>query len=614
MNSGKPMVPSVSMQQIIDNLPVVIFEYTVFPDGSRDFTYLSPGCETILGVNREILLQGLLPFKSFIFRDDWISFSEAFEQAITQVSSFKWEGRVLTPKAESKWIEVIGVPVIMEGGKIGWSGVISDIRQRKELEQKQKESDLRYRNLVESIPLGMGIHQNGKLVFVNEYAVQMMGASRPEDLLGRSVLDFVHPDNKEWIIERMKRVMRGESIPPAEEHFITLDGRELIVETTAIPFTYRGEPAVQIIVKDITEYKKTEEQIRKTETLFSELFNSSPMAIVLLDSNGNVDRVNQGFEQMFGFTIAELKGKSLNEFIVPKELAAEGNDLNTLISSNKVVRLETTRLRRDDTLLSVIIYGVPVHLEDETIGIFGVYVDITDQKMIEEELKTRNAELDNFVYKVSHDLRAPLSSVLGLVNLAQLRGNEDDPREYMKIIGEKVNQLDNFISDVLSHSKNLKMDINTGKIHFAQIIDTAFRDLSYMEGANEMQREVEINGTDFYSDPWRIGEIFRNLVSNAIKYRKEEESSHLVNIHIDITEESATITFTDHGIGIEEKDLSKIFEMFYRASEQSVGSGLGLYIVKNAVEKLGGKVMVESAPRVSTTFKIILPNRKNRIV
>jgi PAS domain S-box-containing protein len=608
-HEAKPMLPSVSMQQIIDNIPVVIFEYTVFPDGTREFTYLSPGCESILGISREILLQGLAPFKSFIFRDDWNSFSSAFERTISEVSAFKWEGRVITPKSEIKWIEVTSVPVIMEGGKIAWSGVISDIRQRKELEQKQKESDLRYRNLVESIPLGMGIHQNGKLVFVNEFAVQMMGAKSADEMVGRSVLDFVHPDNRSWIVERMRAVMSGHSIPTAEERFITLDGRELIVETTAIPFTYRGEPAVQIIVKDITDKKRADETIRKTETLFSELFNSSPMAIVLLDSNGNVDRVNRGFEQMFGFTITELKGKSLNEFIVPKALTAEGNDLNSLISSNQVVRLETIRLRRDDTPLSVIIYGVPVHLEDQTIGIFGVYVDITEQKMIEEELKTRNAELDNFVYKVSHDLRAPLSSVLGLVNLAHLKGNEDDPRAYMKIIGEKVNQLDSFISDVLSHSKNLKMEIKRGLIHFEQIIESTFRDLNYMEGAQEMERQVSINGGDFYSDPWRMGEIFRNLVSNAIKYREKSEKHHLVKIDIRITADSARIMFTDNGIGIDEKDQEKIFEMFYRASEQSVGSGLGLYIVRNAVEKLGGKVRVESKPKTGTTFIIELPNR-----
>jgi PAS domain S-box-containing protein len=599
------------MQHIIDNLPVVIFEYTVFPDGSRDFTYLSSGCEAILGVSREILLSGAYPLQSFIHHDDWEEFNRLFEESVKEEKSFKWEGRIFVTKRDIKWIEVTCVPVQLEGEKIGWSGVISDVRQRKELEQKQKESDLRYRNLVESLPLGMGIHQKGKLVYANEYAASLLEAGSVDQLIGRSVLEFVHPEELPAVKERMKSVMMGQPLVGVKERFVTLKGKEIFVETSAHPFTFFGEPAVQLIVRDITEQTKAQETIRKTELLFSELFNSSPMAIVLLDSNGNVDRVNSGFEQMFGFTISELKGKSLNEFIVPPTLEAEGNDLNSVISSDQVVRMETTRLRRDDVRLSVIIYGVPVHFEDETIGIFGVYVDITSQKIIEEELKVRNTELDNFVYKVSHDLRAPLSSVLGLVNLAQHPQNEDDPKAYLRIIGDKVNQLDHFISDVLSHSKNLKLEIKNGLIRFDEIVDTAFRNLSYMEGADQIRKEVQISGSDFYSDPWRVEEIFRNLISNAIKYRKMNNSSHEIKIAITIEQNEVLISFRDNGIGITKQNLNRVFDMFYRASEQSGGSGLGLYIVKNAVEKLGGRVSVGSEPGLYTLFEIVLPNQKN---
>ena len=602
---------SASMQHIIDNLPVVIFEYTISPDGSRDFTYLSSGCETILGVSRELLLSGTYPLQTFIHHEDWEQFNILFDESVVEVKSFKWEGRIFVTKGDIKWIEVACLPVRLERGKIGWSGVISDIRQRKELEQKQKESDLRYRNLVESLPLGVGIHQKGKLVYANEYAASMLEATSVDQLIGKSVLDFVHPEELSAVKERMKSVMMGRPISGVKERFVTLRGKEIHVETSAHPFIFFGQPAVQLIVRDVTEQTQAMEKIKKTELLFSELFNSSPMAIVLLDSKGNVDRVNRGFELMFGFTISELKGKSLNEFIVPSALESEGNDLNSVISSDQVVRLETTRVRRDDIRLSVIIYGVPVHLEDETIGIFGVYVDITDQKMVEEELKVRNIELDNFVYKVSHDLRAPLSSVLGLVNLAQHPQNDDDPKAYLKIIGEKVNQLDHFISDVLSHSKNLKLEIKTGLIHFEEIVDTAFRNLSYMEGADQIQKDVQISGGDFYSDPWRIEEIFRNLISNAIKYRKISNPSHEIKIMITIEQEVAIISFRDNGIGISKQNLSKIFDMFYRASEQSGGSGLGLYIVKNAVEKLGGRVSVGSEPDVYTFFEIVVPNQRN---
>jgi len=324
--------------------------------------------------------------------------------------------------------------------------------------------------------------------------------------------------------------------------------------------------------------------------------------------------VNKGFEEMFGFSLAELKGRSINDFIVPEELTHECVDLNNLITNHRVVSIETARRHRNGKLVDVILYGMPVTLENQTIGIYGVYVDITERKLVEEELKVRNGELDNFVYKVSHDLRAPLSSILGLVNLAKLPGNTDNPMDYIDIIGSKVEHLDHFISDVLSHSKNLKMEISTAKVNFDTIIQQTFGDLNYLEGTKEMKRTVKIEGIEFYSDPWRISEILRNLISNAIKYRRMENVMSEINIKITIDHLRAEIVFADNGIGISEANLSKIFEMFYRATEQSDGSGIGLYIVKNAVEKLGGQIYVASRVGQGTKFNIILPNRINSVL
>src|SRR5205085_12241506 len=122
-------------------------------------------------------------------------------------------------------------------------------------------------------------------------------------------------------------------VPPVEEQYIRVDGRVIDVEASSYPFEFEGRPAVQVIAKDITEKKQAEASMKKTEMLFSQLFQNSPMAIVILDDKGTVVQINQGFHEMFGFTLDELQGKGLNQFIVPEELEAEGNDLNSLISS-----------------------------------------------------------------------------------------------------------------------------------------------------------------------------------------------------------------------------------------------------------------------------------------
>jgi PAS domain S-box-containing protein len=599
---------TTSLPQLIDMLPVVVFEYTIFPDNTREFTYLSPRCEQILGIQPAVLLRGLFPIRSIIHPDDWVRFFESTEESLLQTKEWRWEGRIRN-RMKTQWIEARFVPERKADGTLVCAGFVTDISERKEIEQRHRDTEKRYRDLLEQLPLGIGIHVNGILAYANEYAVQLMGAKNASELVGRSVLNWVHPDYQAMVKERMKLIMEGIPVPTVEEKYIRLDGKVIEVETAASPFVFQGQPAIQIIVKDITDKKEAQISRRKAETLFLQLFQNSPMAVVMLDDKGTVVEINPGFKNLFGYSAEELKGKGLNQFIVPDELESEGNDLNSLITNYQVVRIETTRKRKDGSPLSVILYGVPVRLEDQTIGIFGVYVDITERKKVEEELKVRNTELDNFVYKVSHDLRAPLSSILGLVNLANMPGNEDDPAEYLNLIGQKVAQLDHFISDVLSHSKNLKMEVLIHPVDLRAIIEQTFVDLNYLEGAKSIARQVDLPDHAFFSDPWRIAEIFRNLISNAIKYRKLDIDRPVISITGTITPREAKIVFEDNGIGIDTDKLPHVFDMFYRASIQSEGSGLGLYIVKNAVDKLGGTLVINSTAGQGTQFIITLPNR-----
>jgi PAS domain S-box-containing protein len=597
------------MHDLTKHLPAVIYEYVIRVNGEKQFSYVSPNCEAILGISAESIMQDHAALDAIIFEDDLPYLKETAIASRENEAEWHWQGRV-NIRGEIKWVEFRSNHERTPDGTVIRRGIIQDITERKETE---RESEVRYQALVERLPIGIAIHQKGKVVFANMQAHLIMGA-KPKELFGTNVVDFVHPEYREIVARRMQEMSAGRSAPMMEEKYIRLDGKIVDVEAMAFPFSFKGEPSIQVIFRDITEKKQAEARFKKNETLFTQLFQNVPMAVVMLDEAGKVFQVNRGFEQMFGFERGELRGRNLNDFIVPEELRNEGIDLNNLITSNQVVSIETIRKHRSGRYVNVILCGVPVMMENQTIGIYGVYVDITDRKNVEEELKVRNIELDNFVYKVSHDLRAPLSSVLGLVNLARLPGNTDNPMDYIDIIGEKIAALDHFIGDVLSHSKNLKMEVNIGKVDLQKIIDQTFTDLGYLEGAKDVTRCVKVEGIEFYSDHWRISEIFRNLISNAIKYRQLYQKNPEVNIRIHIDNLRADITFSDNGIGIEEKNLPKIFDMFYRATEQSDGSGIGLYIVKNAVEKLGGQITVASRPDAGTRFNIVLPNRVNSAI
>jgi len=599
------------MQEFIRFLPAVLYEYVIESSGKRYFSFVSEASERILGIKAIDLQSDHTLLDAIIHDEDLPRLKDTAQESHQEKSEWYWQGRATINK-QVRWLEIRSNHDLMQEGKIVRRGIIEDITQRKET---QLESEVRYQSLVEKLPIGIVIHRHGKLEYANTFAYHALGATRSKELLGADITRFVHPAYRSEVVSRIEKTMKGDAVPMLEQKFVRVDGSEIIVEATAFPFLYRDEPAVQVIFRDITERKDTERQMKKSEMLFTQLFESAPMAVVMLDENGRVQQVNQGFAEMFGHEKDLLLGKNLNDFIVPEDLKNEGIDLNNLITAHKVVSIETIRKHRSGRLINVILYGVPVMMENRTIGIYGVYVDITERKSVEEELKIRNTELDNFVYKVSHDLRAPLSSILGLVNLAKLPGNTDNPMDYINLIGDKVDRLDHFIGDVLSHSKNLKLDIAVAKVNLEEVIAHTFSDLSYLEGANEITRNVSIEGLDFYNDPWRVSEILRNLISNAIKYRNLDtriQSEIIIKIRIDNLR--ADISFTDNGIGIDEDKLTRIFEMFYRASEQSDGSGIGLYIVKNAVDKLGGKISVQSKAGIGTRFHIILANKVNNVV
>lgn len=591
------------MHDLIRHLPAVVYEYSFNPDGEHKFHYVSEKAALILGIEPESLTKDLQRLKEVIIQEDHQSLDNAFSSAKTfEPPSF---GLVRLRTTKGKTIELRYSDHVDNDRVIVRRGLIHETGDNN---VSSYEDVSLYEDLFERLPIAVVIQEQGRVVFANHQAHIIVGAE-PRALYGMDTHSFIHPDYLPAINERIRQVSAGEPVPMADEKFVSLDGRIIDVEAMAFPFVFKGRPAIQVIFRDITQRKITEAQVRKKETLFTQLFQNIPMAVVMLDENGKVSGINKGFEQMFGFGEDELRGKNLNDYIVPEDLRNEGIDLNNLISANQVVSIESIRRHRSGRLINVILYGVPVMLDSQAIGIYGVYVDITERKKVEEELKIRNAELDNFVYKVSHDLRAPLSSVLGLVNLSRIAGNSDNPHEYLQLVGQKIQALDNFIGDVLSHSKNLKMEVTTGKVDLQKIIEQTFTDLGYLKGAQETKRMVTIEGIDFYSDHWRVSEIFRNLISNAIKYRRPDSDDSEILIRITVDHLCADVTFADNGIGIKESNLKRIFEMFYRATDQGEGSGIGLYIVKNAVEKLGGQISVASKPLEGTRFYILLPNR-----
>jgi signal transduction histidine kinase len=258
----------------------------------------------------------------------------------------------------------------------------------------------------------------------------------------------------------------------------------------------------------------------------------------------------------------------------------------------------------------------PIVDANSVVGLTVFSRDITNQTRAEdllkkqnEELTKINAELDRFVYSASHDLRAPLMSIKGLLNMIKVDPDKKNAAHYLELMERSVTKLDNFISDIIHYSRNSRMDILPMSIDFTGLLQESIDSLKFMEGAEAVRSIKTLNcETPFYSDYGRLLIIFNNMISNAVRYRDTRKQDSYLKIDITADQREAVISFSDNGVGIPEEYVDKIFKMFFRANADSKGSGLGLYIVKSAVEKLSGTIKVQSNVGEGTTFTVSIPN------
>jgi signal transduction histidine kinase len=230
-----------------------------------------------------------------------------------------------------------------------------------------------------------------------------------------------------------------------------------------------------------------------------------------------------------------------------------------------------------------------------------------EAKLNNDKLTKTNVELDRFLYSTSHDLRAPLMSIKGLINLAQREGPATAPR-YLHLMDQQTNKLDNFIKEIIDYSKNARMELRPEPICIRATAEDVADHLKFIDGADRIKfkYQIDLEG-DVVADKSRVKVILNNLISNSIKYHNLKQEEPQVLISAQRTSRHWTLAVSDNGRGIAPEYQAKVFDMFYRADEDSKGSGLGLYIVKEAVLKMNGKIELSSEPDKGSEFRVTLP-------
>lgn len=260
---------------------------------------------------------------------------------------------------------------------------------------------------------------------------------------------------------------------------------------------------------------------------------------------------------------------------------------------------------------------------DEIIVLTSSFIKLMDQTRLQmeeienkssllrkrnKELKRVNRELDHFLYSTAHDMRSPLSSLLGLIHIAR---HEDSHRQFVSyhdMMEKSIQRQEQFIDQIVSFSKNKITTLLPEKLDWKKLISEILEYHNFAEGAHRIDKQVVIHqAMDFYTDKSRVTIILNNLVSNAIRYADLQKENPFIRIEVAVSASEAILEFSDNGIGIAKDHLTKIFDMFYRAHSDSKGSGLGLFILLKTVKRMRGSVLVKSEEKVGTTFVIRLP-------
>jgi len=366
------------------------------------------------------------------------------------------------------------------------------------------------------------------------------------------------------------------------------------------------------VKENITHQKIIEESLRSNQEKLNLTLEAAHVGTWVINIPESIIFWDDQVVKLCGYNVEELAKGNLNNLINiihPDDVDRVTDVFKQSLNSYNTLDIEFKVITKLGLTKHVFAKGQIIRNETgEPIRMDGISMDITSQKTIEDNLKLRNEELNQFVYKVSHDLRAPLASIRGIIELEKLQNKNKSQFKYVHLIEDRISNLDQFMRNILSHSRNLNTSVKYKLIDFKRITNDCFKELEFLRNALSIKRIVKISGSTFYSDESRLFEIFRNLISNSIKYLDYDKTEPFIKITIKSDTSKVVITFEDNGVGIDPELQRYIFDMFYRANEKSDGSGIGLYIVKQAVEKLNGSIDVKSKKGESTRFLVTIPN------
>ena len=505
------------------------------------------------------------------------------------------------------------------------------LKRKAEFHTEIQKQEKRYISLVENMNDGLiYLNEDQKITFVNDKFCMISGFSR-EEVMDKSIFkiqSFLGNIITSSVYDKLKR----EEVVKNESKMLMKNGKTIWVQITATPHFDDGKVLGTLLVyTDITTLKITQESLKKREEGYRSFINQSSVGIwraeypkpisvslpvdeqveLLLDT-GVISECNDFMAAMYGYTdSSELVGRRIRDFYhIENNFDDEKSKelMNAFISNDyRISSAESKELDKNGNVRFMLNNNIGIVENGFLVRTWGVQTDITERKKTERELLETNQELDTFFYKASHDLKGPLASVMGIVNLARLEMQNELIDKYFGMIETSVKRLDRTLMDLIELARTRKGSSKLSEINLKSIIEEIMNSLKHVPDFNRINFEIKIDhNLEIVADKVLIHSVFQNLIHNAINYCNHQSPW----VKISVVSKSNGIEFevADNGKGIPEQIKSRVFEMFYRGHPDSTGSGLGLFIVKNALEKMKGSIDLESIMDHGTIFTVFIPN------
>lgn len=561
-----------------------------------------------------------------------VSFKEIYtEQAIKDLferENKRKSGEELINEYETtfkkKNSEIIYVAVKIEiiefNNKPATFATIQDITERKKATEILKQSEEKFRDLFyHHAAIKMIVDpENQNIVDANEAAAKYYGWSVDQlKKMKISQINTLSPDEVNNAIDKAKSLQKVHF----EFKHCKADGSINDVEVFSSKVVIDGKEYLHSIVHDISEKKKAEEQLK----LLSRSVEQSPVSVIITDPSGNIEYVNPCFTKVTGYTLDEIKGKNPKILKSGHHSKKQYENLWDTILAGKEWRGELMNKKKNGELFwEDIIISSMINNDGDILHFVAVKEDITDKKrMIEEliEAKEKAEEMSRlksiFLANMSHELRTPLIGITGFAYILQEEIKDPGLKEMAKGINESGNRLSETLNLILDLSKLEAEKVNIKIEKHDLVFETEDLIASYRESAKK--KGLKLNSfysnelLEFNTDLRAYRSILSNIVNNAIKYTESGE----VNVDISLINDYAVIKISDTGIGIAKEHHDLIFEEFRQVSEgfsrNFEGTGLGLNITKKLIEKIGGKIKVESELGKGSTFIVTIPQGKTEM-